>query len=370
MNLIKKDILGNQVRLARFPKDILYIPPQNKYQRLRRMGQKSLSLVAQMRLEWIIFYHTVGKRNVTSTAQHFGISRKTLHKYLRRFNETNLKTLEERSRAPLKVRQPTITHIEEERVMELRKATRCIQGKKKLQQSYQKKYHKGISTHKVQQTINKFHLYPNKIDRQLQIKKKQHQKKNQNRLRVHQFDKKKELGFLWHTDSIVINWYGQRRIIITALEEQTKVAFAHVYSSGSSRSATDFLKRLLYLSNNQVINIHHDNGSEFAGEFEESCRLLNIQQIYSRVRRPKDNAALERFNRTIQEEWLAVSEVGLDELAEANHDLTDWLVEYNFQRPHQSLAYQTPIEYATLNYPLSPMWPASTYNGFSIIVLI
>ncbi len=360
MNLIKKDILGNQVRLAHFPKDILYIPPQNKYQRLRRMGQRSLSLAAQMRLEWIIFYHTVGKRNVTGTAQHFGISRKTLHKYLSRFKETSLKTLEEYSRAPLNVRQPTITRTEEYRVMELRKATKNIQGKKKLQQGYRRKYHEDISTHKVQQVINKFHLYPNKIDRQLQIRKKQYQKRNKNKVRMHQFDKRKELGFLWHTDSVIINWYGQRRVIVTALEEQTKVAFAHIYSSGSGRSATDFLKRLLYLSNNQVTNIHHDNGSEFAGEFEKACKVLNIQQIYSRVRRPKDNAALERFNRTVQEEWLAVSETGLDCIDEANHDMTEWLFNYNFQRPHQSLAYLTPIEYATLNYPLSPMWSAST----------
>jgi len=360
VNLIKKDILGNQVRLARFPKDLLYIPPQNKYQRMRKIGEKILSPKAQLKLEWMIFYFTVGKTHALNTARHFGVSSKTFHKYLGRFDETNLKTLEERSRAPLHVRQTTITQAEEERIAKLRKHTKCIQGKRKIQRSYQKEYRVKISTHKIQQTINKYHLYPNKIDRQLQIKKKQYQKRNQNKVRMHQFDKKKELGFLWHTDSVIVNWYGQRRVIITALEEQTKVAFAHVYSSGSSRSATDFLKRLLYLSNSQVTNIHHDNGCEFAGEFEESCRLLNIQQIYSRVRRPKDNAALERFNRTIQEEWLAVSEIGLDELATANHDLTEWLVEYNFQRPHQSLDYQSPIEYATLNYPLSPMWPAST----------
>jgi len=338
----------------------LFLPLQDKYQRLRKLGQRILSSGAQLRLEWILFYFSVGRQNALHTSRHFGISSKTLHKYLGRFDETNLKTLEERSRAPLHVRQPTITRTEETRIAELRNITKCVRGKKKLQKYYQNKYQENISTHKIQQTINKLHLYPDKVDRQLQIKKKQYQKKNSDKIRVHQFDKKKEFGFLWHTDSIIINWYGQRRVIITALEEQSKISFAHVYSSGSSHSATDFLKRLLYLSNNQVINIHHDNGSEFAGEFEKSCGLLNIQQIYSRVRRPKDNAALERFNRTIQEEWLKVSETGLDDLKEANLDLTDWLVEYNYQRPHQSLDYQTPIEYATLNYPVSPMWSAST----------
>jgi Integrase core domain len=347
----------------------MFQPPQDKFQRMRKVGEKILSPKAQQKLEWMIFYFTVGRRHALNTSRHFGVSSKTFHKYLGRFNETNLKSLEERSRAPLNVRQSTVTSVEEGRVIELRNQTKRIRGKKKLQRYYQNKYQAKISTHKIQQTINKFHLYPNKVDRQLQVKRVQHQKRNQSKIRMHQFTKEKELGFLWHTDSVIVSWYGQRRVIITALEEQTKVAFAHIYSSGSSRSATDFLKRLLYLSNNQVINIHHDNGSEFAGEFEKSCKLLDVQQIYSRVRRPKDNAALERFNRTIQEEWLAVSEVGLDELAEANHSLTEWLVEYNFQRPHQSLDYQTPIEYATLNYPLSPMWPASTSGSIKVFAM-
>ncbi|MFZ2202152.1 MAG: integrase core domain-containing protein, partial [Microgenomates group bacterium] len=120
---------------------------------------------------------------------------------------------------------------------------------------------------------------------------------------------------------------------------------------------------LIYLSNHQIVNAHHDNGVEFEGEFEKACEELNIQQIYSRVRRPKDNPALERFNRTIQEEWLEVSEVGLDNIGQANLDLTEWLVLYDFDRPHQALDYQSPIEYATSRFPVSPMWAASTVAG-------
>lgn len=61
---------------------------------------EQVSASACLRLEWIIFYHTVGGGNVTYTASHFGLSRKTLHKWLARFDETNLKSLEEHSRAP------------------------------------------------------------------------------------------------------------------------------------------------------------------------------------------------------------------------------------------------------------------------------
>ena len=84
---------GRQVHLAKFPIDHYNTPAQNKYQRWREMAKDMLSPPAQMRLEWIIFYFTVGRVNASSTATHFGISRKTFHKYLGRFDETNIKSL-------------------------------------------------------------------------------------------------------------------------------------------------------------------------------------------------------------------------------------------------------------------------------------
>jgi len=153
-----------------------------------------------------------------------------------------------------------------------------------------------------------------------------------------------------------------RCVIFTALEETTKIVVARVYTNSTSSSARDFLERLLYLSNGSLQNIHHDNGGEFAGLFERACEELGINQIYSRVRRPKDNPALERFNGTVQDEWLAVSEVGLDNIHEANQDLTGWLIQYNSERPHQSLDYLPPLTYATQKYKVSPMWAARTLS--------
>lgn len=351
---------GKQMHMSKFFLGDYHGLIQDKYHRWRQMGKEVLSSPAQVHLEWIIFYFTSGKKNASNTASYFGVSRKTFHKYLSRFDEVNLKSLEEHSRAPLHKRQPTITYTEESRIRQIREATKCKRGKKKIQRNYWKKYQERISTNKIQQTINKFGLYPSKVDRQSQVKRIRRKKESRVKIRIHQFEKKKELSHLWHTDTIVINWYGQRRVIFTALEDQTKIAYARVYSSGSSRSAKDFLNRLIYLSNHQISNIHHDNGSEFEGEFEKACRELGVQQIYSRVRRPKDNPCLERFNGTVQDEWLSVSVDGLDELVQANLDLTDWLVDYNNDRPHQSLDYQSPIEYAVSQFPVSPMWAAST----------
>jgi putative transposase len=316
-----------------------------------------ISSSARLRLEWMIFYDTVGKRNGTTTAKHFGIARQIFVKWKSRFNPHDLTSLEDHSKAPIQKRVWTVTEAEECNIIFLRKK-HMKWGKKKLQRRYLKVFHTIISTNKIQKVINKHNLFP---DPQMHKKKLKRRIKRRNKTYIHTFEKKKELGFLWHTDSVVIWWYGSRRVIFTAVEECTKIAYARVYTTNSSKNAKDFLERLLYLANNQVKHIHHDNGSEFYGDFEQACKELGIQQIFSRARTPKDNPALERFNWTIQDEWLSQSLIGLDDIAVANQDLTPWLVEYNDVRPHESLDYLTPIEYATKTFEVSPMWSSSTH---------
>lgn len=316
----------------------------------------NISPGVRLRLEWMIFYYTVSNKNASCTARHFGISRKTFHKYLKRFNPDRIQSLEEDSRAPHQKRTWMVTKEEEASIITIRKK-HMKWGKEKLKREYQRQCGISISTNKIQKVINKHQLFPDPDRQKDRVKQA---RKRRNKTLIHTFPKKRELGFLWHTDAVIIRWYGVRRVIFTAIEEITKIGYARVYTTNSSKNATDFLTRLLYLSNNQVKHIHHDNGSEFYGAFEEACQSLRIHQIFSRVRTPTDNAALERFNWTLQDEWLSLSEVGLDDIQEANQDLTDWLIEYNKDRPHQSLDYQTPIGYATQTFNVSPMWASRT----------
>lgn len=337
-------------------------PLKDKWQRFREIGKDTLSLSAQLKLEWLIFYFTIGKRKAKLTASHFGISRKTFHKWKKRFNEANLKKLEEQSRAPIHKRTWMVTGEEEKRIISLRKKY-LKYGKKKLKRLYLKAHKKTISCWKIERVIRKHKLYPDKEKHRKKIKRQKARRKEV-KTRINQLKKfgfKPQPGNLWHIDTIILWWYGQRRIIFTAIEDQTKLGYGRVYQTGSSRQAKDFLQRLVYLTNGDIKLIHSDNGSEFAGEFKKACWALNIKQIYSRVRTPQDNPALERFNWTLQDEWLSMSEVGLDDTKEANKDLTEWLIEYNTVRPHQSLDYLTPMEYAQEKYfKVLPMWSART----------
>lgn len=329
---------------------------------MRRVGRKTFSKDAQIKLEWIILYYTVFSKNAKATANYFGISRKTLHKWISRFNETNLKTLEEVSRAPGKKRSWTVTAKEEERIVSLRKKN-MEYGKKKLKRIYLREYREVVSTWKIERVIRKHKLYKDPVKYQKTVEKRRRSKP---KVRIHevkdQIKQINQFGFLWHIDTVIIWWYGKRRVIFTALEEATKIGFARVYTSNKSSYAEDFLKKLMYLVEGRVKIMHQDNGSEFQGEFEKTCEKLGIVQIYSRPQTPKDNPALERFNSTVQYEWLEYSEVGLDDITQANLDLTTWLIKYNSYKPHEALDLDTPLEYADEVFfnKVLPMWSAYT----------
>lgn len=153
-------------------------PLKDKYTRLRAIAQSiGLSSKAKEKLEWVIFYHTVGKRCVKSTSSYFGTTRKTLHKWLKRFDERNLKSLEELSRAPVKKREWEVTHEEEERIVFLRRA-HIKWGKKKLKRLYLKTYKEDVSTWKIERVIRKCNLYPDpeKYRKYLRFKAKRKEK--------------------------------------------------------------------------------------------------------------------------------------------------------------------------------------------------
>jgi len=94
----------------------------------------------------------------------------------------------------------------------------------------------------------------------------------------------------------------------------------------------------------QVLRV--DNGPEFLGEaFTERAREHGMAIRYIQPGKPNQNAYIERFNRTYRDEVLDIHLFRtLDEVREATHW---WLIEYNEERPHDSLDDRTPLECLT-----------------------
>jgi transposase InsO family protein len=330
----------------------------NRYDRWRSVAKVlALSKPACQRLEWIIFYQTRACRNASLTCRHFAIVPKTFYKWLNRFDETNLRTLEDQSRAPKQVRQKEFTPIQYVRVVGLRKE-HIRYSKFKLLKLYQESYpdDQAISAWKIQCIIEKSKLYYHPKKQQRVNRKRVLSNK---RKRITELKQKKVSGFLLCLDSVVLYWKSSKRYILTAIDRYGKVAFARMYTTHSSYNARDFLYRLNYLLAGKIENIQTDNGSEFHKYFDSACSQLKIPHYFSRNHTPKDNAVNERFNRTIQEEFIALGNM-TDDVKYFNQKLTEWLIHYNFQRPHQSLDYMSPINFSYKYHKVLPMYPSST----------
>ena len=173
----------------------------SKWELIRSVGKKTLSDKALLKLEWIIFYYTKGCNNATDTAKHFGVTRKTIHKWLARFDEINLLTLEEESRAPDKTRQREINFIQRGRIRGLRNK-HIKWGKMKLKRRYFKIYHEHISSWKIQKVIEDEKLYFNQAEHQKREKKRKQAQKHPKK-RITEFERKNIQNHLWHIDTVV-----------------------------------------------------------------------------------------------------------------------------------------------------------------------
>jgi transposase InsO family protein len=331
--------------------------PFDKHANWRKQAKLlKLSRTACLRAEWMIFYETRAEKNALLTCRHFGIPPKTFYKWFNRFDGKDLRLLQDQSKAPKHKRQREITREQESRIVALRK-NHITWGKMKIAKLYENTCGEHISSWKIQYTIAKYRLYPNPVKNE---KLKQKRKRNQQKKRITELKKQPFPGFLIALDAMVIYRDNVKRYILTAIDSFGKIAFARMYTTKSSRSAADFLQRMFYLLDQSFLNALHDNGSEFHKEFITACQSLSIEQYWSRVKTPTDNPVNERFNGTLRREFLQQGNFHSDPTV-FNKNLTEWLVVYNFIRPHQTLGYETPWEFTARHPKVLPMYSSRTH---------
>ena len=97
-----------------------------------------------------------------------------------------------------------------------------------------------------------------------------------------------------------------------------------VTQAGGNPAALAALCHLLPVPPRYVLS---DNGSAFLGHFQHRLEKRGITHWWTYPRSPKMNAHAERFNRTLQEQFVDYHEDLLfDDLATFNRQLADWLL--------------------------------------------
>jgi transposase InsO family protein len=131
---------------------------------------------------------------------------------------------------------------------------------------------------------------------------------------------------------------GKKRIELGRSIEviHSRTAFARCYKRATTYASLDFLRRVEKLWSFSITCIQSDHGPEFGAHF---TRMAGMRHRHSRVRTPNDNAQVERFNRTLQDEYLK----GIPfNIVKINKALQIYLHYYNDKRHHFSLKFRAP----------------------------
>ena len=167
-------------------------------------------------------------------------------------------------------------------------------------------------------------------------------------------------GHLVALDTIERIIHGCRRYVITFEDIYTRFSFAWATKSHASKAAEEFFGlclKVFPLSFN-FLYVLTDNGSEFKKHFAERLKELHLVHYHTYPRTPRMNAHLERFNRTIQDEFIDYHSYLLINPDEFNRKLMDYLIFYNTQRVHH--AFQNKL--SPVQFMLSLPMPQIIFN--------
>lgn len=146
--------------------------------------------------------------------------------------------------------------------------------------------------------------------------------------------------------------------LFTAVDTFGSYAFGTLATERTARRAAELLYGQavpFYQAHGlELVAVLTDNGSEFVGTpdhpFEALLLALGIEHRRTRVKRPQTNGFVERFHRTVLEEFFRVElrKRAFDTLEDLEQALQQWICRYNVQRPHQGYRNNGNTPYQTV----------------------
>src|SRR3989339_190787 len=158
-----------------------------------------------------------------------------------------------------------------------------------------------------------------------------------------------KIGRIIEDDTVVRFDWNIKRYIITAVDVHSRYAFAFCYDRALSINAKDFIKKLQKIFPYKIKAIQTDNGSEFHKYFKEYLKENNIIHYWNYPGKPFRQGHIEKFNRTIQEEFVDWNYVLLEDTNRFNEKMGNWINWYNTKRFHWGLNLETPVDYLINN---------------------
>lgn len=277
-----------------------------------------------------------------------GISRRTIYRWRKKFfeSERRLSSLLPLSTKPKKVREMVVPYQILGFIKKLRKKYPRI-SKYKIkpfldifcEENNLRKY----SVSWIGKVITRYQFF---FNTRKCVRRKRRNTKQVTRVKYCPKQKDIDLGYL-QLDGIKVYFENRYYYFLSCIELKSRQSWAKRVGTLSSSNAKQFLKEILDQIEYPIHTIQTDNGSEFKGYFDQAIEELeNTNHVWSFPKSPKTNGYVERFNWTIQDEFINYEiDTAVCDIKSFDQKLTNWLVYYNQIRPHQSLGYMTPQNY-------------------------
>jgi len=130
-----------------------------------------------------------------------------------------------------------------------------------------------------------------------------------------------------------------------AVDDYSRLAYSEILGDERKETAAGFWERArVYFAEAgiTVTAVMTDNGSCYRSGLFATALGKRVKHRLTRPYRPQTNGKVERFNRTLTQEWAYAEMYTSDEARAATYDA--WLHHYNHHRPHTGIGGLTPSE--------------------------
>ena len=135
--------------------------------------------------------------------------------------------------------------------------------------------------------------------------------------------------------------------VLTIVDNFTRESLATEVDSKFSGHAVSAILSRIAARRGYPKTIRVDNGPEFTSRALDQWAYLNkVELDFSRPGKPTDNAFIESFNGKLRTECL--TQHWFTSVSDAKLKIEEWRRDYNEARPHESLGYLAPSEFARL----------------------
>jgi transposase InsO family protein len=287
--------------------------------------------------------------SIVQVAHRFGVSRQAVHRWLRWYEDQGLGGLVDRSHRPPRCSHQMAPAVEVW-VLEARRRNPDWGPRRLVHEASRAGVEPVPSRSGIYRALRRAGL----IDPQAR------------RRRDRRFKRWERGGSmeLWQLDVVggVLLGDGKECKVLTGIDDHSRfVVCAGVMVRATSRAVcTHFAQAMRRHGVPQEVLT--DNGKVITGRFgakdtevlfDRICRENGIDHLLTAPRRPTTTGKIERFHRTMRQEFLTGRVFG--DLATAQDELDAWVASYNTQRPHSALDMATPADRFTVTDPDRPV---------------